>query len=236
MLAVPGCARQRQRTECRAGRQCREQDRPRRRRSQHRGLTRPPVHHKINVEGDADAQQQRQRNDVGVVQQQPAEHDDDDGHQRRQQQRRQHKGHVEQAPQCNEQDDRDRYDSVDRGRAKSADDRRAGRFDGDGGAAGVGRHRGHLRDELGKPLCIARLRLRQDLNAGAPVRQEPIAAQIRRDCLQCDRLGLQRFAQLVELGRQETGQRPVRRDHHGVGRGCQFGQILVDSGEDAIIR
>jgi len=48
----------------------------------------PPVHHEVNIEGDADAEQQRQRDDIGVVELH-ADHDHDaEGHQRGEQQGR----------------------------------------------------------------------------------------------------------------------------------------------------
>ena len=103
------------------------------------------------------------------------------------------------APQRDEQDDGDRDHRGDGGGAEGADDRRAGRLDGHGGAAGIGRDGCHLRDKFGEPPGVARFRLRQHLDARPPVRQHPVAGQFRQVSSAMSRLGLQRRAQPVEL-------------------------------------
>ena len=138
-----------------------------------------PIHHEVDVKGDPDTEQQRQRNDIRVIQRQRHQHHDDHGHQRREQQRRQHQRHVEHATQCHKQNDGDRHQGADRGRAEGADDRRTARLDRHRRPAGIRGDGGDLSDEFLRPAAVVRLRLWQDLDARAPVGQNPVARQRR---------------------------------------------------------
>ena len=70
MLAVPGWLDSHKRAKGRGRRHCAEDHSPHQARLQHGGLAGAPGEHEVDVEGDADAKQQRQGNDVGEIQRQ----------------------------------------------------------------------------------------------------------------------------------------------------------------------
>ena len=63
----PGIGRERQAAECAHCCQCAEHDAARGRRLEMVGKPSAPIHHKIDVKSDADAKQERQGDDIGVI-------------------------------------------------------------------------------------------------------------------------------------------------------------------------
>ena len=72
------------------------------------GLPGPPRHDVVDLECDADAEQQRQGDDVGEIERHADQHADLERDHARQQQRHERQQHVAEAPQHDPQQDRDR--------------------------------------------------------------------------------------------------------------------------------
>ena len=132
-----------------------------------------PIHHEIDVEGDADPEQQRQGDNVGVVQRHAGDDRHGKRHGRGEQQRCDHEGDLARPAQHQSEQQRDRGDGDDPCLNKRPADQPPRLLDRDRGAGGVRRHAAHRRDETLQRVVVARIALRKHLDPGAPIGGDP---------------------------------------------------------------
>ena len=108
MLDIARMARQPQAAERGRGRHGAEDHGAGEARLQQPGLARAPGHDVVDLERDADAEQQRQRDDVGEVERQTDQHADLERHDAGEQQRDERQQHVRDPAQRDPEQDRDR--------------------------------------------------------------------------------------------------------------------------------
>ena len=192
------------------------------------------VQHEIDVERHADAEQQRQRHDIGEVERQRQQHRHRHRQQRRGQQRPHHQRHIARPAHDYQEQNCDRHHGPDRRGAERANNGGCRFGDGDRRAARPGGDAAHLFNKAMQPRRVPALRLGAHLHAHAPILHAPIlhapvARQLGRQLGQRHRPGLERQAQPVELGRQEAGQRGIGSGELGVRRCGQDGERRRDA-------
>ena len=196
-------ARQPQAAKGRRRRHRAEDNGARQRRLHERGSAAPPRHDVVDLECDADAEQQRQRDDVREIERQVEDDAEFERHHSREQQRHQRHQHIGDAPQGNPQQQRDRREREDAGLDKGAHDRVAGLVEHRRGARRIGLDREHGRHKFAQYRGVFGIALWQDLHPRPAIGRNPIARQFGRDRRHGDRLGMER--------RLQPGERQVER-------------------------
>ena len=130
---------------------------------------RAPRHDVIDLERDADAEQQRQRDDVGEIERHIEQHAQLERQKAREQQRHERQQHVAEAAQGDPEQDRDREQRPESGLDEGIDDGVAGFLKGDGRAGRVGRDREHGLCELAQDLVVVRIAFGHHLKTRAVV-------------------------------------------------------------------
>ena len=187
---------------------------------------RAPVHHEVDVERHADAQQQRQCDDVGEVQRQRAAPGTPPPSAAR----------TAAAPPTPARRPGSRRNDANRMIAimtmaaiaalrNAAMMVRAVAMMVTAELAGLRHHGAHLVHEGDQAGAAAGLRLRRHLRPGPPVRQHPVARDVRGHGRHRGRPGGQRQPQIVQLARQKAGERRVGRQQRRVRPGRQLAQI-----------
>ena len=194
---------------CRGGHRA-EDHCPAQRRLHQRGAATTPGHDVVDLEGDTDAEQQRQRDDVGEVQRQIEDHAELQRHHCRQQQWHQRQEHVGDAAQRYPQQQGDRRQREDPGFDKGAHGRVAGFVKQHRRPRRLRLDRDDRADEIAQHRSVIGIALGQDLDARPAVRSQPLTFEVGRDRRDIDRLSLQR--------RTQPGERYLQRlDHRHLG-------------------
>ena len=194
---------------------------PRQARLQQVGLPGPPRHDVVDLEGDADAEQQRQRDDVGEIQRHPDQHADLERHEAGEQQRHQRQQHVAETPQHDPQQDRDRHQREDAGVDEGPHDRLAGLQDRDRRADRFRKLRLDGARKAAQRFVVVGIALRRRLDPHAAVGGDPLVLQPAGQVLLRHRAGLQ----VISQARQRGAQR------HDEGRVGRVALVRAGSGE-----
>ena len=170
-------------------------------------LAATPGEHVIDLEGDADAEQQRQRNDVGEVEREPEQNGELQGDDAGEQQRHERDENVGDPAQGEEQGQRDEEKGERAGLKEGAHDG-LGRFlDEDRRARCIRRHLEHGRRKAPHRLVVVLIAFRPHLDPRLAVLADPIVAQILGQGGERHRLRVKARFDLFEPQLQSTEQR-----------------------------
>ena len=201
-----GMARQPKRAEGRRRRHGAEDHGPHQARLKHGRLAGAPGEHEVDVEGDADAEQQWQGDDVGEVQRQVERRTRAERQEAAQHDGRHGEHDVARATQDGSQQHHNGQKGVSPRLQERIDDALAR---GRGGDRPAGRLRRHGLDCLCEPAKrgVVVVVLRQDQQPGARIQGRPVGDELARQVLKGDRASLQLVSHLVE--------HDLERRHHG---------------------
>src|SRR5258708_5227624 len=170
----------------------------------------PPRRYIVNLESHADAEQQRQRDDVSEVERHLDQHANFQRHRARYQQRYQRQQHVGYSPQRQPEQKTDHDERVNAGLDEGPDNEIAGLEDryrsADRGWFG-GQNRG---GKFAQRVIVVRIAARQRLDADQAILGFPGIHELGGQGFQADRLRLQRVFELVDHDLHRV-------DEHGLG-------------------
>jgi hypothetical protein len=176
---------------------------------------------KIDVEGHANAEQQRQGDDVGEVERQVEGSAGREGQQAAQQDRQDGQHHVAEPAQHHRQEQDNGDEGIESCLQESVDDAVARGLRIDRCAGRIGRNPLHGGRKASQEVVVVPAFGGRHLNAGAPILGHPIGDQIARQGLLRHRDGFQLLAHLVENRLQGTG-------HYGSGLGPDIGRCRLE--------